>query len=163
MTELSTKFSDLENKELEKIILLLENNSPPTVDETRQRKEAYLNHLSESMFTAGKTTHGEVSGAHPVLNQSEDDFRSDLKNTKQDLAMNCEILTESFALYAKFNLSVPPYYAHRVAIMLSKRKESELEYRFLSAWNKHFGKNVNGKRYSDLRERYEKLVLKLGY
>ncbi len=91
-------------------------------------------------------------------NQDYDSFKTRLKNNKQDLVWQCELVMAYWKLHLIAGEPVPPYYAERVAILLRKAKEHEKEKQWLAAWCKHFGtSNRDHGKYYKLTKRAEKL------
>jgi hypothetical protein len=64
---------------------------------------------------------------------------------------------EAFEFYLETGESPAPHSAWRIAVILRKMKESELENEFLANWAKHFGERGGSATYDKLIDRYEKL------
>ena len=64
---------------------------------------------------------------------------------------------EAFEFYLETGEFPAPHSAWRIAVMLRKMKESELENEFLANWVKHFGERGGSATYDKLIDRYEKL------
>ena len=92
----------------------------------------------ERMFDLG-ITWGEAMGAHPILNQSEDSFRTELQSINQNLDAQINIFGHGLDEYFRTGDHPPPYYPMRIAIILRKQKQYERERLFLAAYCKHFG------------------------
>lgn len=109
------------------------------------------------MFDEG-ISWGEAMGAHPIRNQNEDSFRTELQSIKQDLDAQIDIFGHGLNEYFKTGDHPPPYYPLRIAIILRKQKQSDRERQFLSAYFKHFAM----KRGSRTDERLVDRATKLG-
>ena len=77
------------------------------------------------------------------------------KGANDDLELQCRLLNEFFSHYLATGSHPPPASAWRIAVILRKRKEHQLERDFLSAWVTHFDSEVGT--YGKLAERYRKL------
>ncbi|MTE01996.1 hypothetical protein GIY56_17040 [Paracoccus sp. YIM 132242] len=95
-----------------------------------------------------------VSGPS-FLSLPEDEFRTHLRSIDNDLGAQVEIVNTACRVYFDTGDIPAPYYAWRIAIILSKAKEAEHERAFLAAWCRHFG-STSGRRYEDLAERARK-------
>lgn len=73
-----------------------------------------------------------------------------------DLELQSRLLNEFFSYYLATGDHPPPASAWRIAVILRKRKEYQLERDFLSAWVKHFD-GTAGTTYEKLAERFRKL------
>ena len=78
-----------------------------------------------------------------------------LKSIANDLPAQVKIVRETFAYWLKTGDIVPPHYPNRIAIILRKSKQADLERRFLAAWCRHFPEG-NGVGYEGLIERAKK-------
>jgi hypothetical protein len=105
----------------------------------------------ERMLDEG-ITYGQAGGGPDFLNQSEADFREFLKGVNQDLAWQCQTVSQAFSLYLETGDIPAPHYPMRVAILLRKAKDHERARRFLAGWCKHFPEG-NGTTYAKLIER----------
>lgn len=101
-------------------------------------------------------TYGEAMGGLSILNQTEGEFRSELKAIDNDLGRQIAIVEEALNTWFSKGEIPPPYYAWRIAVILSKAKRKDEESNFLSSWCKHFG-HVRGTRYEALASRARKL------
>ena len=113
--------------------------------------------LDEAMpqMLRGKT-YGEAMGGLTILNQDEQAFRAELKSVDSDLGRQIEIVDEALDGWFKNGVTPAPYYAWRIAVILSKDKRKDEEATFLAAWCKHFG-TLRGSRYEALAKRAKKL------
>lgn len=103
---------------------------------------------------------GEVLTQSPksleFLSLPDGDFKEHIHKLDSDLAANVTIVSETFDHFYQVGTLPPPYYPWRIAVILRKAKETELEASFLRAWCRHFPTG-NGKRYGDLVERARKI------
>lgn len=72
-----------------------------------------------------------------------------------DLGAQVEIMEAACRVYFQSGEIPAPYYAWRIAIILGKARQTDLERAFLAAWCGHFG-GVSGRRYEDLAGRARK-------
>jgi len=82
--------------------------------------------------------------------------KSLIKGNQDDLGLHGALAIEFFEEYLKTGEAPPPASPLRVAVLLKKRQEKELEKKFLASWARHFG-GVIGTGYQKLDARYEKL------
>lgn len=101
-------------------------------------------------------SYGEAMSGLSILNQSEEDFRSELKAIDNDLGRQIAIVQEALNGWFTKGETPPPYYAWRIAVILSKAKRKYEEASFLSSWCKHFG-HTRGTRYEALAARARKI------
>ncbi|GGO89939.1 hypothetical protein [Stakelama pacifica] len=101
-------------------------------------------------------TFGQAMGGLSILNQPEDAFRAELKSIDNDLGRQIGIVNDALDQWFTKGEAPPPYYAWRIAVILSKAKRKDEEGRFLAAWCKHFGA-TRGNRYEALADRARKL------
>lgn len=118
------------------------------------KEERYAN--TGRMFDEG-ISWGEAMGAHPILNQGEGSFRTELESIKQDLDAQIDIFSHDLNVYFRTGDHPPPYYPMRIAIILRKHKQSDRERRFLSAYFKHFATKRGSRTDEKLVERATKL------
>lgn len=124
--------------------------------ELRDQDKIREHKIIEKMLANG-VTYGEASGEYEFLNQSYEDFQKYLKSINNELDSNVEIVRYGFETYIKRGDAPFPYYAWRIAIILSKNKLFEEEREFLYEWCRHFGRLENcGARYRDLVIRAKK-------
>ena len=102
-------------------------------------------------------TYGEASGEYEFLNKNEKEFKAYLKIINNELDTNVEIIKHGFENYIHRGDAPLPYYAWRIAIILSKNKLYQEERIFLHEWSRHFARLENcGGRYKSLIERARK-------
>jgi hypothetical protein len=102
-------------------------------------------------------TYGEATGGLAILNQDEATFKAELKSIDNDLGRQVEIVNEALDNWYEKGQVPPPYYAWRIAVILSKTKKKEEEKAFLEGWCKHFGDSKGGRRYEALAARAKKM------
>ncbi len=110
----------------------------------------------ERMFDEG-ITWGEAMGAHPILNQSEDSFRSELLSIKQNLNAQIDVFSHGLDEYFRTGDHPPPYYPMRIAIILRKHKQHGRECIFLAAYCKHFAPTARSRIDNKFVERARKV------
>ena len=143
-----------ETEGLEALIQRLEESDRLSIREAnRLERQAFDNALS-GMLDDGES-YGAAMGGLKILNQPEHDFQAELKSINNNLFAQIDILNEALDNWFAKGVAPPPYYAWRIAIILSKAKRLDDEKRFLAAWCRHFG-DWKGRRYEDLAKRAEK-------
>jgi hypothetical protein len=102
-------------------------------------------------------TYGEATWARGVVSaaRSEEEFRAKLRSVDNNLREQIRIVREGVEDYFRTGMMPAPYYAWRVAVILRKAKEFELEADFLEAFSAHFRKGL-GRRYQQIAERAPK-------
>lgn len=141
--------------ELEALINRLNHTTPLLPSQA----EALYKAQSDRMISAALK--GSVSEALAsrreltILSQPEDGFRSELDAIKDDIRKQVAVVDEAFDLWFETGAIVPPHYAWRIAVILSKAKRVDEERAFLAAWCRHFGDRIGG-RFSSLAERAQK-------
>ena len=143
-----------DNEKLYALIARLNDTPVLSKREAERLSEKAREGLLEKLL-AGQT-YGEAMGGLSILNQPEAEFRAELKSVDNDVGRQVEIVNEGLDLWFDKGEIPPPYYAWRIAVILSKSKRKDEERAFLKAWCKHFGK-VRGGRYASLAERKRKL------
>lgn len=119
-------------------------------DESRERK------IIEKMLDKN-ISYGEASGEYEFLNQPYEEFTIYLKSINNDLDINVEITRYGFEKYIERGDAPLPYYANRIAIILSKNHLYKEEKEFLYEWYRHFQKLENcGSSYKALVKRARK-------
>ena len=83
-------------------------------------------------------TYGQASGEYDFLNKETEEFREYLKSINNDLDVNIEIVRYGFEKYIERGDAPFPYYAERIAVILSKNKMYKEESEFLYEWCRHF-------------------------
>ena len=121
--------------------------------EIREKRQAQI---VSDMFYKGKT-HGEASGAHPILLQDQPDFEAQLQSIKQSLINQVQIFTHGVDAWFSKGDHPPPYYPLRIAVILRKNNEIDREKRFLAAYCKHFATRRGSRGDERIMERAIKL------
>ena len=106
----------------------------------------------------GSVSFGEISNSHPILLQSEDDFRSSLKEIDNNINAQIEIFRHNLDNYCKYGDCFPPYYPKRIAIILNKQKQGDRLFRFLRSYARIFTSRLESSVSNDLFPR----ALKIG-
>jgi hypothetical protein len=141
---------------VERLIALLNSRPKLSVEEVERRYKAYFEKAFARMTSSG-VTYGEATGAPgtAVTTTDETEFRKRLREIDDDLAEQVRIVTEGVSHYFENGEYPAPYYAWRIAVILRKTKEYELEREFLEAFSAKFA-DGRGKRYIDIGQRVEK-------
>lgn len=93
-----------------------------------------------------------------LRNSSAHQLSAKLSGDQSDhLELHSLQIFEAFEFYLETGKSPAPHSAWRIAVILRKMKESELENDFLANWVKHFSERGGSATYDKLRDRYEKL------
>lgn len=146
-TELARKVDDL--------IRLFADTLTMDPGEVDRRFSRAMREATGKMLNGG-ITYGQASGAPDFLNQDEESFRAFMKEADQDLAWQCDTVSEAFKRYLEIGEIPAPHYPMRVAVLLGKAKDIDREKQFLAAWCMHFPSG-NGVTYAALVERAKKV------
>lgn len=79
------------------------------------------------------------------------------RDRADDLRLHAQLIENLFQRFLETGDIPPPASAWRIAVILRKRKEFELEKAFLAAWTKHFREGP-GAKYEKLSKRYQDLI-----
>lgn len=142
------------------LIMLLSNTEPLSQKRINQLYSAYQD-LSRINFSAPE--HVQQAQLH-AIKMRQKEYQSSLrhklwadsltKDSQNNLQLHAHLTIELFMHFISTGDVPPPASPWRVAVLLGKRKEAELEKSFLAAWVKHFG-NTMGTTYEKLRQRYD--------
>lgn len=137
-------------------LIRLFNETPLMEEQERERKSHRFNAAATERMIEEGLSFGEASGAPDFLNQDEASFKAFMKSVDQDLAWQCQTVTDGFTRYCETGDIPAPYYPMRVAVLLRKAKDPDREKQFLAAWCRHFPTG-NGARYDQITTRAQKL------
>lgn len=91
-----------------------------------------------------------------LRNSPAHQLRAKLAGKQSDnLELHSLQISEAFELYLETGEVPAPHSAWRIAVILRKMKEPELEKEFLANWVKHFGERGGSATYDKLMDRYE--------
>lgn len=141
-------------RDLNALIALMRDAAPFTAKERDALWRQHSQSVTAKMLQTGES-YGAASGGPSFLTLPEDQARSHIKSIDNDLAAQIEIVRSSFGHYRKTGDIPAPYYAWRIAVILGKSKEYDLERQFLAAWCRHFG-HRGGARYAAIHARAKK-------
>ena len=139
--------------------LISEFESAPEFDHSadEDRRKELLRQAVRGMTGEG-VTYGQATGAPSYFNQDHASFRSFIREVDHDLEWQCSTVSDAFRRYYEVGDIPAPHYPMRIAILLRKEKESELERLFLATWCRRFQNGVGvGVTYSKLIERARKV------
>ena len=139
---------------LARLTALLTETPPMPLNERERMWKTNRRAAVSRMLETGETF-GQASGAQAFYNLPDDQFRSHLRSTDNDLAAQVEIVEGACRTYFATGEIPAPYFAWRIAIILSKGKQADHERAFLAAWCIHFGETA-GTRYEALADRARK-------
>ncbi len=88
-------------------------------------------------MTGSGVTYGQATESRGTVDTtgSEEEFRERLRSVDNNLAEQTRIVREGVEDYFKTGMMPAPYYAWRIAVILRKAKELELEADFLEAFS----------------------------
>lgn len=141
-------------EKLEALIQRLEESDRLSIREANRLERQAFDKALGGMLDNGES-YGTAMGGLKILNQPEQEFRAELKSIDNNLSAQIDIVNEALDNWFAKGVTPPPYYAWRIAIILSKAKRLDDEKQFLAAWCRHFG-DWKGRRYEDLAKRAEK-------
>jgi hypothetical protein len=146
-----------EVERIDALIMLLEEAPPVDYASLWERtKEQRLSEI-DKIFSGG-LSFGEVTNAHPILNQPEEDFHSALKAIDNNIIEQIKIVEHYLPRWFSMGEFPPPYYAWRIVVILRKAKEHGREQKFLRAYLINFRSRFGGSRTNEkLVERAEKM------
>lgn len=149
----ATVFTQEALLQVEEVIGILQSSPVLEAGVRRALYKAYYGPIRERMFAEG-LTYGEASGAPgtAMATRDEAEFRARLRDIANDLGAQIGIVREGILHYFKNGEFPAPHYAWRVAVILRKHRQYQLEADFLQAFCLHFGGDL-GKVYSDLYHR----------
>lgn len=138
------------------LIDCMEQTPRLTDEEIEALYEPYSRKLYGAMFDTGQTL-GKVRGG-TLSFLAEVDDRSEIIARDQDFDWQVSVVSGCFSEFLQTGDVPPPHYTMRVCILLRKNKLHDLEFQFLSAWEKHFGGRGNGATYIALSNRLAKMA-----
>jgi len=148
---------------LEVVIERLETSALLSDDVAERCRRAFYSAMTSRMLSDGVTS-GVASGAPDHLNQGEEHFRAEMGRMDNLLREQVRIFQQGLDQWFKHGERFPPYYPHRIAVILRKAKRGDLEQRFLKAYVRHFGTwRTGGARYAEIVERAAKLGISSGW
>jgi hypothetical protein len=157
MTGQGSQMDRVEHADFNALIERLNRTPLLSRTEETERYERRQNFLREAMvrMIENGETYGQASGDLAIYNQPEEFFREEIRNTDNDL--NEQISRFNFGLdrWFEYGECHPPYFPWRIAVILSKRKDTEREQLFLAAYCRHFW-NRKGTRDEAIVARAEK-------
>jgi len=122
---------------LDTLIERLEKTPLLSKEDMNKKHKAFIKKVTNRMFDEG-VSYGAASGDHDMYQQSEENFKSHLKNTDNNLKEQISVFNFGLNRWFEHGETHPPYFPMRIAIILSKRKELEKEKKFLAAYCRHF-------------------------
>lgn len=142
--------------QVREVTSLLRSRDPITKGERERLAEEHFRGQIARMTGTGET-YGEATQSRGMAGaaRSEDEFREKLRSIDNDLGEQIRIVQEGVEDYFTTGMMPAPYYAWRVAVILRKAKEFELEAEFLEAFSTHFRAGL-GRRYQRIAERAPK-------
>ena len=146
---------DGRDKNLNTLIARLNNTEPLNQNQEKKLYTSFMSNVTTKMLSTGET-YGRASGGLPILNQSEEAFRKELRSIDNDIERQISIFQESLDRWFNHGEPHPPYYPWRIIIILSKLGKKEKEKEFLAAYCKHF-LNWKGNRDEKIVARARKL------
>ncbi len=145
------QLSILQTEKIQGLVNLFANSAVLTDEELDRLSKIAIRDTASKMLELG-FNYGQASGAPDFYNQPEISFRAFMQSVNHDFEWQCNTVSESFKRYCNQGEIPTPYFPMRIAIMLRKAKELELEREFLAAWCRHFPFRSSGK-YAELFNR----------
>lgn len=122
--------SNTEKALLNSLILRLQNTKPLSKTAAVKLREASFSQFFGKILNQG-STFGEASGHLSFL--SRPDSKEYLKSIQNDLLRQIEIVNETLDFWFQKGFSPAPNYMNRIAVILRKRKDFDMEKQYLSA------------------------------
>lgn len=142
---------------INRLIDILDRSPVLTEDERREKHRVFREKAVERMLLLGETF-GQATGAHDFYHQPEDQFKKHLANTDNDIREQAKVLGTDFLNYMRNGEIPAPYFAWRLAVILSKARHKETERKFLNSWCRHFQQfSGSGARFKAIADRAAKL------
>lgn len=140
------------------LISLLNNAEPLSASRINQLYSSYQSQETIDFSLSERAQQDQLR----AINKRKQEYQSSLryklwseslsKENQNNLHLHAHLTIELFKHFKQSGDVPPPASPWRIAVLLSKEKELELEREFLVAWAKHFG-NVIGKKYEQLKQR----------
>ena len=144
-----------QRKKVEDVTSYIKSRGNLSDDEREERSKDFIGSRADELLQ-GKTV-GEIHNYRGVgfNTRDQDKAKEQLREIDNDLDAQIRIVAEGVQHYYDAGVYPPPYYPWRIAVMLRKAKEYELEAQFLDAFNSRFSDGL-GKRYRQLVDRATK-------
>lgn len=118
------------------------------VDLWERTKQQRLTEIDKAISEG--LSYGEARNAPPILNQTEEKFRADLKEINNNIVEQIKIIEHCLPRWFSMGEFPPPYYASRIVVILRKAKEYGRESKFLRAYLTHFRSSLGESRTVEL-------------
>ena len=147
--------SETERQAVEDLIEFIESRPALSKAERDRLSRRQAERMAPGML-AGQSS-GQASGFRGVAFDTNDQetAREQIKEVDNDLQAQIRIVRDGVEHYYEAGWYPAPYYPWRIAVMLRKAKEHDLERRLLEVWNARWSDGL-GRRYQQLQDREEK-------
>ena len=126
--------------------------------DTKKRYLAHLEKTTSKRLPSGQSF-GEESRGLSIQNQSESNFKTEIKHKSDDLGAQINIINEALDLWFDHGEPHPPYYPWHITVILSKAKRKDIEEAFLRAYSMHFKNRRGGARDEKINARAVKFSI----
>ena len=139
------------------LIARMDSAAPLNIQQRERLFRLDLPNVARKMLNDG-VTYGVASGGFDFLNQDQDAVKNYIKKIDNDLSELLQIVEQGFDRLHERGEIPAPHYPWRIAVILSREKQKELELLFLRSWCKQVEHlDYLGKRYTDIFTRLQKL------
>ena len=148
---------------LERLIAFLNSRKPLSDDEAKVIEDRFkVDWLIDSEDEVAAKIDSLKRIRNPLSFLSRDDSKQFLRERNNDLDFHITVVNDSFEHYFLTNEHPAPGYPFRIAVILRKAGETDLEMRFLNAWLNYFpAKGKDWGTYTKLHDRRDKLLEKI--
>lgn len=126
--------SDTDIESVLKLIERLENTPVLSMEEGNALEKKW----KDAKWAEWKKTGEYKPSGLAVLSGDQESILERIKRINQDIQAQIDVVNEGLDLWFEKGELVPPHYANRIIILLSKNKRKDLETRFLRIYLKHF-------------------------
>ena len=127
---------------LERVVLLtaaLRTLKPLKDEEVFRRREEFLQSRRLSLGADVRTWRAPPMQAEPKFFTDDlAEFRAFIRKIDNDLAEQVRIVAANVAHHYRTGMDIPPYFVRRIAVILRKAKQWDLEVSFLDEWVRLF-------------------------
>jgi hypothetical protein len=144
-----------DSKRVFDLIEKLDSTPVQTSKIARAKNKAFSDRAFATMLASG-VTYGQAAGSMPWLNVPN--APEELRKLDNDLTAQVSMTDHVIENWFQLGEPVAPHYPFRIAVILRKRKQADLEDDFLRSYGRHFISHHPGTQSYNLRNRIEKVL-----